>query len=139
MNSKKIIECQYEWSTGGFDHGIVTVQKDEKYGYLNTDGRIIGGQFFDSVAYLEDEDVAFKENFSYVKKGGKYAYLNIDGVLQTKYIFNSASHFQEGYTIVSDKNNLFGVIDTKFNFIIDCQYASLKRLAASKHLLVEGL
>jgi hypothetical protein len=136
MNTKKTIEFQYDWSTGGFDHGIVTVEKDEKFGYVNTEGILIGGQFFDGVAYQEDEDTAFKENFSYVKKGEKYAFLSINGTLKTKFIYNSASQFQDGYAIVSDKNDLFGVIDTKFNFVIKCKYSSIKRIGASKPLFI---
>lgn len=132
MISKKIIECEYDWSVGGFDHGIVTVEKDEKFGYLDTNGQLIGGQFYDGVAYSEDEDVAFKENFSYVKKGEKYAFISIDGILQTKFIFNSASLFQDGYAIVSDKNDLFGVIDTKFNYVVECKYDSLQRIGNSE-------
>jgi hypothetical protein len=135
LETKKIIECRYDSSIGGFDNGIVTVEKDEKYGYLDTNGSLIGGQFFDGVAYQE-EDIAFKENFSYVKKREKYAFLSIDGTLKTKFIYNSASLFQDGYAIVSDKNDLFGVIDTKFNFVIKCQYSSLKRIGVSKPLFI---
>lgn len=133
LETKKIIECKYDDSMGGFDHGIVTVENDEKYGYLDTNGSLIGGQFFDGVAY-QDQNPAFKENFSYVMKGEKYAYLSIDGKLQTKFIYNSASLFHDGYAIVSDKNELFGVIDTKFNYVIECKYDSIERIGESKIL-----
>lgn len=133
LETKKIIECQYDDSMYGFDNGIVTVENDEKYGYLDTKGSLIGGQFFDGVAY-QDQNPAFKENFSYVMKGEKYAYLSIDGKLQTKFIYNSASLFQDGYAIVSDENELFGVIDTKFNYVVECKYDSIERIGASKIL-----
>jgi hypothetical protein len=133
LETKKIIECQYDDSMGGFDHGIVTVENDEKFGYLDTKGSLIGGQFFDGVAY-QDQNPAFKENFSYVKKGKKYAYLSIDGKLQTNFIYYTASLFEDGYAIVSDKNLLFGVIDTKFNYVIECKYDSLERIGESKIL-----
>jgi hypothetical protein len=133
LETKKIIECKYDGIIGGFDHGIVTVKKERKFGYLDTNGSLIGGQFFDGVA-CQEEDIAFKENFSYVKKGKKYAYLSIDGKLQTKFIYNSASLFQDGYAIVSDENELFGVIDTKFNYVVDCKYDSLERIGESKIL-----
>lgn len=135
IETKKIIECEYDDSIGGFDNGVVTVEKDEKYGYLDTNGKLIGGQFFDAVAYQED-DFSFKENISYVKKGEKYAFLSIDGTLQTKFIYNSASLFQDGYAIVSDKNDLFGVINTQFNYVIDCKYDSVERIGESKILFV---
>lgn len=133
LETKKIIECRYDDSMDGFDNGIVTVENDEKYGYLDTKGSLIGGQFFDGVAY-QDQNPAFKENFSYVMKGEKYAYLSIDGKLQTKFIYNSASLFQDGYAIVSDENELFGVIDTKFNYVVKCKYDSIERIGESKIL-----
>ena len=138
LETKKTIKCIYDDCVSGFDNGIVAVIKDEKYGYLDTNGLLIGERYFDDVAY-GDEDIAFRENISYVKNGEKYAFLSRDGKLLTKFIYNSASLFQDGYSIVSDKNNLFGVVDPNFNFVIKCKYTSLKRIdSATVQFIVQN-
>jgi hypothetical protein len=137
LETKKTIKCIYDDCVSGFDNGIVAVIKDGKYGYLDTNGHLIGERYFDDVAY-GDEDIAFKENISYVKNGEKYAYLSREGKLLTKFIYNSASLFQDGYSIVSDKNNLFGVVDFNFNFVIKCKYTSLKRIdSVTPHFIAQ--
>ena len=57
------------WS---FNEGFAAVQKDGKWGYINTKGEQIIECKFDDVGY-------FNEGFAPVQKDGKYGYINTKG------------------------------------------------------------
>ncbi len=135
LDTHKVIDCFYDDRVGGFDDGLVCVVKNEKHGYVDTNGKLIGDQFYDTVAYNTDSDV-FRNNLSYVNNGDLYAYIDKSGKLMTDFVYTDARLFLEGFAIVADKNNLFGVVNTSFEPVILFQYQELKRVYSSPTIFI---
>ena len=102
-----------------FNEGFAAVQKDGKWGYINTKGEQIIECKFDDTNY-------FNEGFAAVKKDGKWGYINTKGY---SVIFDkSKNEIMEVFDKVIDRSNntfylsrlgdKFGLLDEKFNVII---------------------
>ena len=57
---------------GDFCEGLASVEKDDKWGYINTEGEQI-------VECKFDDAYDFNEGFARVKKDGKWGYINTKG------------------------------------------------------------
>ena len=93
-----------------FKEGFATVQKDGKYGYINTKGEQIVECKFD---YAYD----FNEGFALVQKDGKWGYINTKGEQIVECKFDYAYDFNEGFALVK-KDGKWGYINTKGCFVI---------------------
>ena len=93
-----------------FNEGFAVVEKDGKYGYINTKGEQAIECKFD---YAKD----FNEGFAAVEKDGKYGYINIKGEQVIEYKFDGAWDFSEGFAKVK-KDGKYGYINTKGCFVI---------------------
>ena len=94
-----------------FKEGFAAVQKDGKFGYINTKGEQIVECKFD---YAHN----FHEGFARVLKDGKYGCINTKGV-ECK--FNEVRDFKEGFAAV-EKDGKWGYINTKGEQIVECKF-----------------
>ena len=101
-----------------FKEGFATVQKDGKFGYINTKGEQIVECKFD---YAMD----FKEGFARVQKDDKYGYINTKGEQIVECKFDSVSDFKEGLAAVL-KDGKWGYINTKGEQAIECKFDDAK-------------
>ena len=88
-----------------FKEGFATVQKDGKFGYINTKGEQIVECKFDSVS-------DFNEGLAAVLKDGKWGYINTKGEQAIECKFDVAWSFNEGLAAVL-KDGKWGYINTK--------------------------
>ena len=88
-----------------FNEGFAAVQKDGKWGYINTKGEQIVECKFDDAYY-------FNEGFARVKKDGKWGYINTKGEQIIECKFDDACDFSEGFARVK-KDGKWGYINTK--------------------------
>ena len=88
-----------------FNEGFARVQKDYKYGYINTKGEQIVECKFDDAYY-------FNEGFARVQKDGKWGYINTKGEQIIECKFDGAWDFNEGFARVQ-KDGKWGYINTK--------------------------
>ena len=101
-----------------FNEGFARVQKDYKYGYINTKGEQI-------VECKFDDACDFSEGFARVKKDGKWGYINTKGcfVIFDKSkneieVLDKAIDRSNNTFYLSRLDNKFGLLDEKFNVII---------------------
>ena len=88
-----------------FKEGLVAVQKDGKWGYINTKGEQI-------IEYKFDYAWGFNEGFARVQKDGKWGYINTKGEQIIECKFDDACDFSEGFARVK-KDGKWGYINTK--------------------------
>ena len=90
------------WS---FNEGFAAVQKDGKWGYINTKGEQIVECKFDHAWY-------FHEGLAAVQKDGKWGYINTKGEQIVECKFDNGGDFNEGFAVVK-KDGKWGYINTK--------------------------
>ena len=88
-----------------FYEGFATVQKDGKWGYINTKGEQIVKCKFDGVG-------DFNEGFAAVKKDRKWGYINTKGEQIVECKFDDVRDFKEGFANVQ-KDGKWRYINTK--------------------------
>jgi len=86
---------------GGFSNGVAAVKKNEKWGYINTDGDVV-------IPFEYDSALTFSEGLAAVEKNGKWGYIDINNnaVIPLEYIY--ATSMVDGSAVVwkaRDKNN----------------------------------
>jgi hypothetical protein len=95
---------------GDFVDGYAKVELNDKYNFINTDGKILSDKWFD---YVDD----FSEGYAAVDLNGKKNFINTDSKYLSDKWFDEASNFQSGYAAVKLKE--------KCNFIsTDNEYLS---------------
>ena len=99
---------------GSFNEGFAAVQKDGKWGYINTKGEQIVECKFD---YVSD----FKDGLAIVEKDDKYGCINTKGEQIVECKFDYVSDFKDGLAIV-EKDDKYGCINTKGEQIVECKF-----------------
>ena len=100
-----------------FNDGLMAVEKDYKWGFIDTAGKLIAPCIYNEVS-------DFKEGFAAVRKGGKWGYVNQKGKIVVPLEYDGADSFSEGLAAVK-KGGMWGFINTKGEFIIPCVYSSV--------------
>ena len=99
--------CSSNSSKDRFSYSLVPVQSDEKWGYIDKQGKYVVNPQFKS-AYLFTDGIAVVES-----SDGKFGYIGEDG----KYIINPtykfASNFSEGLAFVASENGFPTCINKK--------------------------
>ena len=101
-----------------FNEGFAAVQKDGKWGYINTKGEQIVECKFDNVSL-------FDEGFARVQKDGKWGYINTKGEQAIECKFDDACDFKEGFARVK-KDGKWGYINTKGEQIVECKFDGVR-------------
>jgi len=104
----------------GFEDGLVPVKVGEKWGYLNTTGKL-------AIPAKYDDVTDFNDGYAPVKSGEKFVIINTSGnetpvegsgILDVKPFAESLAPFR-----AADKK--FGFVDTNGKIAIDAQFASV--------------
>jgi len=142
INEKGDVVIPYhdQWSRiWGFNNGIALVQTleypdmfdgDNKctYMFIDKTGKQLFGKTF---SYAE----SFKEGYAIVStENNKYSFINEKGELTTNLKFEKAYEFCNGYAAVKNSGK-WGLIDNKFNLIINFQYDSLGSVSKGLNLI----
>ena len=138
-----------EFNNNLFVDGLVLVEKDGKYGYLNQIGEVVidflydgAESFYNDVAIVKVSGKYFLinkdgkpinnqkyDNLKFDHKGGlyifmrntKYGLLSLDGTILLDAIYDDIGYFSEGVAIVKNGNK-YGFIDKKGKQIVECKY-----------------
>lgn len=104
----------------GFEDGMVAVKKDGKWGYLNTDGKLVfplkySGitEFNGGYAVAEIDKTTF-----ILEKSGKETQLNNPAIA-------SVRKFSEGMAPFVGTNKMLGFINTSGNIVVEAKYLSV--------------
>lgn len=103
--------------------GVLRERSQNAVGVLDSSGSVIVEAQFNDIGFSQ------KENLIYVTKQDDLQKLrglyNFDGqvILEPKYL--KISEFKNGVATVLDKNGLYGLIDTKGAFLLDCKFKQI--------------
>ena len=100
---------------GEYSEGMIPVVKDNKYGYINTDGE-------ECVPCIYDKVFSFKNGLARVSKDNKYGFINVKGDLIVPFIYDNAYDFDDIGLANVCKGDLWGFIDVYGNDVISCKY-----------------
>lgn len=96
-----------------FFNGILGVQNDNKWGFVNNSGDLFIDPVFEKVEYFDYRGHAI------VKKNGKWGVINLKGETVIDFLFDSIFNYDlEHKVIKTQKDNLFGLIDFNNEIII---------------------
>lgn len=101
--------------------GLAKVSKDGKFGFVNSEGKLI-------VALEYDEALAFNEGLSAVKKGNKWGYLDSTGKVVSATVYEDAASFHEGLAAVR-KDGKYGFIGRDMEVLIPFEYSNTGRFS----------
>ncbi len=102
----------------GFKNGLVAILKDNKWGYLNTSGKLFIPMKYDIAS-------EFKDGYAIVKSMNKYMVLNTKGeefVVQGSEEFIIVRPFYDGLAAFRAKNKKWGFIGTDGKIAIEATY-----------------
>ncbi|MBN1596834.1 MAG: WG repeat-containing protein [Bacteroidales bacterium] len=101
----------------GFEFGMVQVKYDDKWGYLNTEGKAVIPAKYDYVSEFEGEYAVTKigDAFYIIDKKGTETSVKIPDLADVR-------NFSEGLAPFKTTAGNFGFIDTKGNKVIEAQY-----------------
>ena len=101
-------------SVKSFNNGLARVEKDKKYGFVDTTGTLV-------IPCQWDDAGSFSEGLAQVEKDGKCGYIDTTGKLVIPCQWEYASSFSEGLAAVS-KDGKYGFVDTTGKLVIPCQW-----------------
>ena len=81
----------------GFNGGFARVKLNDKYNYINTEGRLISNQWFDDVW-------GFNNGIAEVELNRKYNFINQEGRLISNQWFDYTDNFINGFSLVELNN-----------------------------------
>ena len=107
-----------------FSSGLAAVKKDDKWGFIGTDGKVAIDLKYDAVS-------SFSDGLAKVEKGGKWGYINSkgnivgdnligDGIF-TNLKYDDVSAFSEGLAVVG-KDGKFGFINEEGKLVVEYIY-----------------
>ena len=91
---------------------MAKVAKNGRYGFVNTDGRLV-------VDCIYDDAIDYSDGIGIIKQNGKYGYINKQGNLVGLINFDEVKPFTFGIAKV-ERSGKIGFIDKKGNCTLDC-------------------
>ena len=95
----------YDW-VGSFDDGFVRVMLNNKWNYINTEGKLLSDIWFYNVCW-------FYDGVAMVELNNKWNYINKEGKLISDTWFDDAWDFKEGFAKVKLNNRGCNFINTE--------------------------
>ena len=83
-----------------FSEGLAPVEDNEKWGYINKEGKI-------AIPLAYEEAQIFSSGYAAVRSNGKWGYINKEGKAVTKFDYDYASNFTSNGAIVSENGRSF--------------------------------
>jgi hypothetical protein len=119
ISGYKLIEA-FGFGLKGFENGMVPVRQGEKWGYLNTEGKL-------AIPCKYDDVTPFNGGYAAAKTNGKFVILNKMGAETEVGVANVADikPFSEKLAPFKTVDGKFGFIDEKGKAVIEAQYVSV--------------
>ena len=118
----EIIPCGLKYDRiESFVDGLARVDKDMKYGFIDTRGREVIPLEYD---YAEN----FSEGLAKVVRNDKWGMINKQGIEVVLCQYDKTGDFNEGMAIVS-LNGKYGVVDALGKEIVSCKYDIIERFS----------
>ncbi len=114
---KIVIKAEYDF-VDDFFGDLAIVSKNDKYGYINKQGKVIIPLQYDFRLGT------FHDGLAYVKKDGKYGFIDKNGKIIIPLKYDDARRFNEGLAGVKN-NGKYGFINKQDKVVIPFQYDSV--------------
>lgn len=95
-----VIPCIYDW-VGSFSNGLVRIKHSDKYGFIDTSGKLVVPSY--------DDAQDFSEGYARVEQNGKLGFIDTKGQLVIPCIYDWVGSFSDGFAVV-EQNHKFGSI-----------------------------
>ena len=117
-----------------YEKNVLKVQKDGKWGLIDTNGKEISEIIYDSIKTLKGI-----ENSIIVEKEGKYGLLNSKGtkILDTNYseISNFGDDYINGY-ITKNQDGKFGIVNVSGEQLLENNYEEIYNIYNDKYFVI---
>lgn len=113
-DGKEVVPPIYEDVIVDEVSGLVKVQLNNKYGFIDKDGKKVTDIKYDNIA-------TFSDGMCLVQSEKKYGYLDIKGKEAIPLIYANASYFNEGLARVK-QHDKYGIIDKAGKLIVPFKY-----------------
>ncbi|KAF5029099.1 WG containing repeat protein [anaerobic digester metagenome] len=120
QKGKEVIPCKYKHLGYEIHNNRVFYQENNKYGFLDTTGKVV-------VAPVYDRVFDFIIDVTAVQKGEKWALINDKGKLVTEFIYDMIvghTWYDQQFVVVY-QNNKCGVIDKKGKLVLPIEYEAI--------------
>ena len=118
-----------------YESNVLKVQKDNKYGLINLDGKEILPCEYDSITAMKGV-----RNSIIVKNDANTGIVNTNGTVVVPVQYSSVEvigkNAENGY-IVKNSENKFGVIKSDGNLALDCKYEAVENMVDGNRYLVK--
>ena len=117
-----------------YEKNVLKVEKDGKWGLIDTDGKEISEIIYDNIKTLKGI-----QNSIIVEKEGKYGLLNCNGVkiLDTNYseILNFGDDYINGY-ITKNQDGKFGIVNVSGEQVLENNYEEIYNIYSDKYFVI---
>jgi hypothetical protein len=104
--------------------GLRAIKKDNRYGFVDSRGRLRIANRYESVK-------SFSENFAAVKIRGKWGFINREDQIAIQPVYENVEPFSNGFSVVRQKD-LFGLVDTSGKLLLPVRYETIEVLPDKK-------
>ena len=111
-----------------FKSGKATVSKSDKYGAIDTTGKVV-------IKFSQHQLGRINTLFPYKKKE-LWGYMNLNGKSIVDPIYNYAEDIKDGSCLVQ-KDTLFGCLDSKGKILIPIKFDNIQQLNETPYLIVQ--
>jgi len=95
-----------------YKEGLLQAGKDNKFGFVDHDGKII-------VPFIYDEVKDFNEQIAAVKANKRWGFINKNGICIIPFLYDDVKDFNEGLSCVYNDGLGWGLIDTTGAMVIN--------------------
>lgn len=102
-----------------FSEGLMCVEKDGQYGYVDKTGKVV-------IPCIYESANGFSEGLAVVRRAGErsYGYMDKTGKVVIPFNYSYATDFAEDFAAVEDSNGNWGYINKSGELVIPCIYES---------------
>lgn len=113
-----VIAVKYDYIGLFNEAGYAIVDYRDKCGYVDSNGKFVGGLEFDQIGEIS-------EGLFAARKGTKWGYISLEGKEAIPFKYSKAEAFLNGYAVVK-QNGKSGVINKSGEKVIACRYDEVK-------------
>jgi hypothetical protein len=110
--------------------GLRAIRKDERYGFIDSRGRL-------RIANRYEDVKPFSNTLAAAKIRGKWGFINHEDRIAIQPVYDEVDPFRDGYALVMQKN-FFGVLDTGGRLLLPVRYDSIVMLPGKRFQLLQN-
>ena len=102
--------------------GFCVVEKDDKYGVIDVNGKSIIPCSYDDIPFEGEDSQLFHDGLLRIEKNGKFGFVDKNRKLVVAPKYKDAGNYSDGMVRVYEDGN-WGYLDTKGQLLLNCVYS----------------